>query len=60
MTLFRRGGHSDRARTAGRQLAVTPGEAHRQLLDMLDGRTRQQIEASAAPAMLARRRRANG
>jgi DNA-binding transcriptional MerR regulator len=60
MTLFRRGGHIDRARTAGRQLSVTPGEAHRQLLDMLDGRTRQQIEASAAPAMLARRRRANG
>src|SRR5919199_3797475 len=41
MTLFRRGSHGDRARTAGRVLDDSPGEAHRQVLELLDARTRQ-------------------
>src|SRR3954453_21970604 len=39
MTLFRRG-PVERSRTAGRQLAESPGEAHRQILDLLDRRAR--------------------
>ncbi|MGZ6641488.1 MAG: MerR family DNA-binding transcriptional regulator [Solirubrobacteraceae bacterium] len=42
MTLFRRGGRSDAAtRTAARTLPHAPGDAHRHLLDLLDGRTRR-------------------
>jgi len=42
MTLFRRGGHPDAAaRTTARVLPDAPGEAHRHLLDLLDGRTRR-------------------
>jgi hypothetical protein len=63
MTLYRRGGAIDRpARTAGRRLADSPGEAHRQVLDMLDGRSRQlpgTATSTSEPAVLAHRRRAN-
>ncbi len=39
LTLFRRG-RVERARTAARQLSESAGDAHRQLLDLLDGRSR--------------------
>jgi DNA-binding transcriptional MerR regulator len=58
VTVFRRGEHSDRARTTGRVLPDSPGEAHRQLLDLLDNRPREaapDAEVSALP----RRKRAN-
>jgi hypothetical protein len=59
MSLFRRG-RVDRGRTAGRQLAESPGEAHRQILDMLDGRARQApTRAHDEPSLLPRRRSAN-
>jgi DNA-binding transcriptional MerR regulator len=51
MTLFRRG-RIDRARTTGRRLADAPGEAHHQLLDLLDGRETfpaEEIETPAPP-----------
>jgi MerR family transcriptional regulator, light-induced transcriptional regulator len=40
MALFRRGGRTDAARTTARMLPETPGEAHRIVLDILDGRPR--------------------
>src|SRR5919199_3016765 len=59
MTLFRRGG-VERSRTTGRQLAESPGEAHRQILDLLDGRVRHaDLRAHDEPTLLPRRRRAN-
>jgi hypothetical protein len=60
ITLFRRG-RMDRTPTAGRELAFGPGEAHRQILEMFDGRVRH-ASATAPhdePALLPRRRRAN-
>jgi hypothetical protein len=60
MTLFRRG-RVERGRTAGRQLAESPGEAHRQILDLLDGRSRHAlVRAHDEPTLMPRRRRANG
>ena len=59
MTLFRRG-RVERGRTAGRQLAESPGEAHRQILDLLDGRARDApVRAHDEPTLMPRRRRAN-
>jgi hypothetical protein len=59
MTLFRRG-RVERGRTAGRQLAESPGEAHRQILDLLDGRPRHAtVRTHDEPTLLPRRRRAN-
>jgi MerR family transcriptional regulator, light-induced transcriptional regulator len=46
MALYRRGGRTDAARTTARMLPETPGEAHRLVLDILDGRPR----GIAAPA----------
>jgi MerR family transcriptional regulator, light-induced transcriptional regulator len=46
MALYRRGGRPDAARTTARVLADSPGEAHRMVLDILDGRPR----GVAAPA----------
>ena len=57
MTLFRRSGRSEAAtRTTARQLSEQPGDAHRQLLEMLDGRGRmaalppRETELDASPA----------
>jgi len=59
MTLFRRG-RVERGRTAGRQLAESPGEAHRQILDLLDGRARDApVRAHDEPTLMPRRKRAN-
>jgi MerR family transcriptional regulator, light-induced transcriptional regulator len=59
LTLFRRG-RVDRARTAARQLSESAGDAHRQLLDLLDGSSRTVPPVSESkPAMVPRRRRAN-
>ena len=60
VTLFRRG-RLDRPRTAGRELAFGPGDAHRQILEMFDGRIRQPPAAAPhdEPALLPRRRRVN-
>jgi MerR family transcriptional regulator, light-induced transcriptional regulator len=60
ITLFRRG-RTDRTRTAGRELAFGPGEAHRQILEMFDGRVRHAPVSAPhdEPALLTRRRRAN-
>jgi MerR family transcriptional regulator, light-induced transcriptional regulator len=46
MALYRRGGRTDAARTTARMLPETPGEAHRLVIDILDGRPR----GIAAPA----------
>jgi MerR family transcriptional regulator, light-induced transcriptional regulator len=46
MTLYRRGGRADAARTTARILPDSAGEAHRLVLDILDGRPR----GVAAPA----------
>jgi DNA-binding transcriptional MerR regulator len=40
MALYRRGGRGDAARTTARILPDSPGEAHRVVLDILDGRPR--------------------
>jgi hypothetical protein len=59
MTLFRRGSRGDRAKTAGRVLDDSPGEAHRQVLELLDARTRQTHPAVSDSALPLERRRAN-
>jgi hypothetical protein len=46
MALYRRGGRTDAARTTARILPEASGEAHRIVLDILDGRPR----GVAAPA----------
>jgi hypothetical protein len=46
MALYRRGGRADAARTTARTLPDSSGEAHRIVLDILDGRPR----GMAAPA----------
>jgi MerR family transcriptional regulator, light-induced transcriptional regulator len=46
MTLYRRGGRAEAARTTARVLPDSAGEAHRLVLDILDGRPR----GVAAPA----------
>jgi MerR family transcriptional regulator, light-induced transcriptional regulator len=58
MTLFRRGA-GDRAKTTGRVLDDSPGEAHRQVLELLDARTRQPHPTVSDSALPLERRRAN-
>ncbi len=58
MTLFRRASR-DRAKTTGRVLDDSPGEAHRQVLELLDARTRQAHPMLTDSALPLERRRAN-
>ena len=51
--LFRRGQRPETSRAAGRQLPDAPGEAHRQVLELLDQRPRNIDEPSDAPMPLA-------
>jgi DNA-binding transcriptional MerR regulator len=46
VTLFRRGSRTDSARTTARVLPDSPGDAHRVLLQMLDGRPRAMTSAA--------------
>ena len=60
MALFRRGQRPETSRAAARQLPDGPGEAHRQVLELLDQRPLNIVEPTEAPMPLAqedRRRR---
>jgi DNA-binding transcriptional MerR regulator len=46
VTLFRRGSRTDSARTTARVLPDSPGDAHRVLLQLLDGRPRAMTSAA--------------
>ena len=59
MTLFRRSGRAEKARTGGRQLPDAPGEAHRQVLDLLDVGPRPAATPHEPTAPLTARTRAN-
>ena len=53
-TLFRRSGQT---RTAARRLSESPGEAHRELLHLLDGRVSLPVDPEALDVDLPRLRR---
>jgi MerR family transcriptional regulator, light-induced transcriptional regulator len=58
MAVFRRHARSERPKTTGRLLDDGPGEAHRQVLELLDvGAGQSQTSVVEAPAVLLQRRR---